>query len=167
MTGRRANQLIAGAGVLVSLGQNGNNVPKPSSEAVARPLAALPEPERQQVWKDTVERVGDKPKATDVQETIAHAEPPPPTMTDLMVEPETIAPYLAATPPPADADRRQTGVLPTYAGVHLALERSAATFATAYDTTDRLEAMTPRERREILHDLTALGLAVEKLKQLI
>lgn len=79
MSPRHANRLVESADVVMSLGPIG---PKPTSEAVARPLASLPPEKREEVWNKALEIGAGKPTAKQVEQAKAEViEPAPPTET--------------------------------------------------------------------------------------
>jgi hypothetical protein len=69
MRRQRANELIAAARVVDEI--SSTDVPAPSNEAQAVALARIPEPERAEVWRETIERTGGKPTAAAIRETYA------------------------------------------------------------------------------------------------
>ena len=70
----RARQLVAAAktvGVVTVAG-----LPAPTSEAQARELTRVPEPDRERVWAETLERTAGKPTAEAVREVATPVDPP-------------------------------------------------------------------------------------------
>lgn len=68
---RRAAQLISAAELVSTIVETG--LPAPENEGQARALSKVPEPERADVWRDTVERTNGKPTAAAVAETAKQA----------------------------------------------------------------------------------------------
>jgi hypothetical protein len=66
---QRAYQLTAAAEAVTTVVDRG--LPAPSNEAQARELTRIPEPQRAEVWRETVERTGGQPTAAAVRETYA------------------------------------------------------------------------------------------------
>lgn len=62
----RASQLITAVDVVTNVTNAG--LPAPANEGQARELARVPEQERAEVWRETVERTNGKPTATAVRE---------------------------------------------------------------------------------------------------
>lgn len=74
---RRASQFIEAASVIPKI--LGTGLPAPTVESQARALAAVPEPERAEVWREAVESTGGKPTAKAVTEIAkARTETPEP-----------------------------------------------------------------------------------------
>lgn len=67
MTRSRAYQMIDAAGVVSTIVDTA--LPAPANEGQARELGRIPEPERADVWRETVERTDGKPTAAAVRET--------------------------------------------------------------------------------------------------
>ncbi|MEU9670353.1 hypothetical protein AB0E25_33230 [Streptomyces bobili] len=67
MTGSRAYQMIDAANVVSTIVET--EVQPPANEGQARELGRVPEPERAEVWAETVERTDGKPTAAAVRET--------------------------------------------------------------------------------------------------
>lgn len=65
----RARQLIGAAKTVTNVTAAG--LPAPANEGQARELGRIPEPERVEVWRETVERTGGQPTAAAVRETYA------------------------------------------------------------------------------------------------
>lgn len=68
---RRASQLISAAALVSTIVETG--LPAPANEVQARELAKVPEPQRADVWRATVERTDGKPTAAAVAETARRA----------------------------------------------------------------------------------------------
>jgi len=66
MTDGRARQLMIAAATATNVAVTG--LPTPVNEGQARALAAVPEPERAEVWREATERTGGKPTAKVVTE---------------------------------------------------------------------------------------------------
>lgn len=66
---QRAYQLTAAAEAVTTMVDIG--LPAPTSERQARELTRIPEPERAEVWRETVERTDGQPTAAAVRETYA------------------------------------------------------------------------------------------------
>lgn len=66
---QRAYQLTAAAEAVTTMVDMG--LPAPTSERQTRELIRIPEPERVDVWRETVERTGGQPTAAAVRETYA------------------------------------------------------------------------------------------------
>ncbi|MFD5508170.1 hypothetical protein ACFWIB_10400 [Streptomyces sp. NPDC127051] len=64
-----AYRMIASAETVSPIGDTG--LPVPTNEAQARELARVPEPQRVDIWRETVERTGGQPTAAAVRETYA------------------------------------------------------------------------------------------------
>lgn len=73
---RRASQFIEAASVVPKI--LGTGLPAPAVESQARELAKLPEPERADVWRETVERTDGKPTAAAIRETVESKQDPVP-----------------------------------------------------------------------------------------
>lgn len=71
----RARQLIGAAQTVTTVTAAG--LAAPSSERQARELSRVPEAERAEVWRETVERTGGHPTAAAVRETYAAVRPAP------------------------------------------------------------------------------------------
>jgi hypothetical protein len=69
---RRASQLIAAAATVSTIVETG--LPAPANEHQARALAAVPEAQRAEVWRETVDRTGGKPTAAAIRDTHRAAE---------------------------------------------------------------------------------------------
>lgn len=78
---QRAHQMISAADVVSTIVETG--LPAPSNEGQARELARVPEEQRAEVWRETIERTGGKPTAAAIRE-IAQAEQP---ATDVLPSP--------------------------------------------------------------------------------
>lgn len=89
---QRANELITAALVVDEISSTGT--PAPSNEAQAVALARVPEPERAEVWRETVERTNGKPTAAAIRETYRPAPAPEPS-TDSVRQAD-------GTPPPPE-----------------------------------------------------------------
>lgn len=87
---QRAQQFTAAAELASTIVVTG--LPSPTNEGQARALAAVPEPERAEVWREAVERTDGKPTAKVVAEVAKER-----------TAPETPAPATATTAPVADA----------------------------------------------------------------
>lgn len=72
----RARQLIGAAQTVTTVTVDG--LPAPTSERQARELARVPEPERAEVWRETVERTGGRPTAAAIRETYRRDPGPEP-----------------------------------------------------------------------------------------
>jgi hypothetical protein len=68
MSARHANRSIEAAAVVEAMGPIGPTV---TNEGQARALSAVPEPERAEVWRETVERTEGKPTAAAVRKVAA------------------------------------------------------------------------------------------------
>lgn len=66
-----AYRMIAAAEVVSPIGDT--ELPMPANEGQARELAKVPEPERADIWRETVERTEGKPTAAAVAETAKRA----------------------------------------------------------------------------------------------
>lgn len=66
---QRAYQLTAAAEAVTTIVDA--DLPVPANEGQARELSRIPEPERVEVWRETVERTGGQPTAAAVRETYA------------------------------------------------------------------------------------------------
>ena len=66
-TRQRAQQITAAADLVTTIVDAG--LPAPTNEGQARELGKVPEPERAEVWKKTVERTEGKPTAAAVRES--------------------------------------------------------------------------------------------------
>lgn len=100
MSRRRAYQMIEAAGVVQNFSHSEINAP--ATESQARELSRVPEPERPDVWRETVERTGGKPTAAAVRETYEQRQQ---TDDDLLdgddwVQPDGPGFEAAVTPPP-------------------------------------------------------------------
>ena len=73
---QRAHQITQAAEAVSKILDTG--LPTPN-ESQARELAKVPEPEREQVWRETLDRTDGKPTATAVREVAAPAAEPAPT----------------------------------------------------------------------------------------
>ncbi|MEU9444615.1 hypothetical protein AB0D42_27790 [Streptomyces sp. NPDC048304] len=102
---QRAYQLTAAAEAVTTMVDIG--LPAPTSERQARELSRIPEPERVEVWRETVNRTGGQPTAAAVRETYA-------ARTEEVVEAEIVeepAPRIYSVPPaPERAPDRQPRV---------------------------------------------------------
>jgi hypothetical protein len=126
-TERRARQLMASAEAVGTIVPTG--LPAPANEGQARELARVPEPERAEVWRETIERTGGKPTAAAIRETYAPpvtAVPPPPDAEpfdsdDWDAEPDGVLPQPVrdATPRWGTPESRTADVVCCEAG-HLA-----------------------------------------------
>lgn len=67
----RAYELMAAATVVSAIADKG--LPLPSNEGQARELARVPEAQRAEVWRETIERTEGKPTAAAIRETHAPA----------------------------------------------------------------------------------------------
>jgi site-specific DNA-methyltransferase (adenine-specific) len=72
----RARQLIGAAQTVTNVTAAG--LPAPANEGQARALTAIPEPERAEVWRETVERTGGRPTAAAIRETYRRDPEPEP-----------------------------------------------------------------------------------------
>lgn len=101
----RARQLIGAAQTVTTVTVEG--LPAPTSERQARELIRIPEPERVEVWRETVARTGGQPTAAAVRETYA-------ARTDEVIDAELVdepAPRTYSAPPtPERAPDRQPRV---------------------------------------------------------
>lgn len=79
----RAHQLISAASTALTIVNS--DLAAPINEAQARELAKVPEPDREQVWRETLDRTGGKPTAAAVREVAA----PPAAETKPVPEPRT------------------------------------------------------------------------------
>lgn len=92
ITPQHANRLVMAAEVVGSMEPIGS-IPPPANEGQARALAAVPEPERSEVWREAVERTGGKPTAKAVAEVARERAEPAPVPT-----PEPTGPPLSTAP---------------------------------------------------------------------
>lgn len=106
MSRRRAYQMIEAAGVVNNFSHS--EIPAPSTESQARELSRVPEPERAEVWAETVERTDGKPTAAAVRETYEQRQQP--TDDDLLDGDDWVQPdgpgFEAAVTPPSKPKRR-------------------------------------------------------------
>lgn len=72
----RAYQLIEAADVVSTIVDTG--LPAPANEGQARELSRVPEPERAEVWRETVERTNGKPTAAAIRATYRRDPDPEP-----------------------------------------------------------------------------------------
>lgn len=73
MSRRRAYELMSAATVVSGIP---HTLPKPANAGQATALGSVPEPERAEVWAETVERTEGKPTAAAVRETYEQRQPP-------------------------------------------------------------------------------------------
>lgn len=116
MSDGRARQFMIAAETATNVAVEG--LPAPTNEGQARALAAVPEPERADVWRETVERTNGKPTAAAVREVQAErAQTPGPADAAISppVDPGTDSPAepqrrLSVVPDPqqVEADRMET-----------------------------------------------------------
>jgi hypothetical protein len=64
---RRASQLITAAGLVSTIVETG--LPAPANEGQARALTSVPEPDRADVWRETLDRTDGRPTAAAVRES--------------------------------------------------------------------------------------------------
>lgn len=75
MSRAHAYRMITAAEVVSPIGDT--DLPSPTNEGQARALAAVPEPERAEVWREATERTGGKPTAKVVTEIAKERTAPP------------------------------------------------------------------------------------------
>ncbi len=85
----RAQNFITAARTVLEISNTHPDLPAPVKESQARALAAVPEPDRAEVWRETVERTEGKPTAAAVRAVQRERTPFP-------------GPVGAVTAPPAD-----------------------------------------------------------------
>lgn len=100
---RRASQFIEAASVVPKI--LGTGLPAPVVESQARALAAVPEPERAEVWREAVDRTDGKPTAKIVaevaRERTAPETPATPSAAAGSTSPEPAPRHLSVAPEPA------------------------------------------------------------------
>lgn len=105
MSRPRAYELMAAAEVVSAMADT--DVPAPANERQARELGRVPEPERTEVWRETVERTEGKPTAAAVRETYEQRQTDD---TDLLAGDDWVQPdgpgFEAAITPPPKPKRR-------------------------------------------------------------
>lgn len=69
-----AHRMIAAAEIALPIGNT--ELPAVRTESQARELAKVPEPERAEVWRETVERTEGKPTAAAIRETVERNQTP-------------------------------------------------------------------------------------------
>lgn len=100
MTPQYANRLVLAADVVTSMETIGST-PAPTNEGQARALAAVPAPERADVWREAVESTGGKPTAKAVADIAkARTETPEP-----VAVPSTAAAGSGSTSPEPEPER--------------------------------------------------------------
>lgn len=110
----RASQLIAAVDVVTNVTSAG--LTAPANEGQARELAKVPEPERAEVWRETVERTEGKPTAAAIRETASRTQTPGPSGAAIATPPvgpgttsrpdeEEATPASATTEDPPVADK--------------------------------------------------------------
>lgn len=93
-----AHRMIAAAEVVLPIGNT--DLPSPTNEGQARALAAVPEPERAEVWREATERTGGKPTAKVVTEIAKERTMPTP---EPVAAPSTASAGSGQAPAPAAA----------------------------------------------------------------
>lgn len=127
---QRAQQLIEAAAVVQDFGQEKVQ----PNESQARELGRVPEPERAEVWRETVERTNGKPTAAAVRETYA---PTPP-----VIDPDVDL----ATP------ARREPMRPPISNEEIAQLRAVPTPAPRTPVTELLESNSDLQRARYLHE---------------
>lgn len=104
----RAQNFITAARTVLEISNTG--LPTPERESQARELARVPEPERADIWRETVERTDGKPTAAAIRETYERTQTPAATPEP---EPEGSWPPVATPPvdPHAEEDARRDAEL--------------------------------------------------------
>lgn len=129
MTGSRAYQMIDAADVVSTIVET--ELPPPANEGQARELGRVPEPERTEVWRETVERTDGKPTAAAVRETYEQRQQS--TDADLLAGDDWVQPagpdFEAAVTPPVKPKRRP---------LTEALTEAGRDYVRAADRLDRL-----------------------------
>lgn len=129
MSRPRAYELMAAAEVVSAMADI--DVPPPGNERQARELGRIPEPERAEVWTETVERTDGKPTAAAVRETYEQRQQP--TDADLLAGDDWVQPagpdFEDAATPPVKPKRRP---------LTEALTEAGRDYVRAADRLDRL-----------------------------
>lgn len=86
----RARQLVMAAKVVTNVTAAG--LPGPANEGQARELAKVAEPDRERVWRETLERTDGKPTAAAIREVTAPAAEPKPVVTEPKPKPAKVTP---------------------------------------------------------------------------
>lgn len=107
MSRTRAYELMSASTVVSAIADT--EMPAPANEGQARALSRVPEPERAEVWRETVDRTNGKPTAAAVRETYEQRLDPPSDV-DLLagdgwVQPDGPGFQNAVTPPPKSKRR--------------------------------------------------------------
>jgi hypothetical protein len=105
---RHCYQLIESAQAVCSIEHTG--LPAPANEGQARALAAVPERERAEVWREAVERTEGKPTAKVVAEVARERTAPAAPETPAPVKTPSTAPAGAGSPSPEPAARHLSAV---------------------------------------------------------
>ena len=108
MSKAHAYRMIDAAEVVSPIGDSG--LPLPANEGQARELGRVPEPDRAEVWRETVERTEGKPTAAAVRETYEQRQQP--ADVDLLAGDDWVQPdgpgfQAAVTPPTAPKPKRR------------------------------------------------------------
>jgi len=101
---RRASQFIEAASVVPKI--LGTGLPVPVVESQARALAAVPEPERAEVWREAVERTEGRPTAKVVREVAEERTAPTQTPGPAAAPTVPVAGPGSASPEPGRPDLR-------------------------------------------------------------
>ncbi|MFD9444991.1 hypothetical protein [Streptomyces sp. NPDC060001] len=163
MSRPRAYELMAAAEVVSGIP---DTLPKPSNAGQASALGRIPEPQRAEIWEETVERTDGKPTAAAVRETYEQRQDPPQDG-DLLAGDDWVQPtgpgFETAVTPPAVAPKTKRRPLPeafTEAGRDLA---RAAERLTRLTEDDRF----PKNRDTTHHQLPELLGALDHTTRLI
>jgi hypothetical protein len=112
MSRTRAYELMSASAVVSAIADT--EVPAPANEGQARALSRVPESDRAEVWRETVERTDGKPTAAAVRETYEQRQQL--ADTDLLAGDDWVQPdgpgFEAAVTPPAAAPKPKRRPLP-------------------------------------------------------
>jgi hypothetical protein len=153
-----ADRMIAAAQVVLTIVSKG--LPAPTKESQARALVAVPEPERADVWRETVERTNGKPTAKAVEEVVKERSRPTP-----VPGPTGAAQSPPADPdmPPAPADLSDDAPNPQEPGP----TSEPVVTSTAHPGPDASEAVAPREGGAAVAPTSALARTPEQVEQMV
>lgn len=157
ITGGRARQLMIAAGTVTTVTVEG--LPAPTTERQARELSRVPEADRADVWRETVERTDGKPTAAAIRDVHTERTASTPGPSDAAVTPPVDP---GATPAPAEAPSSVAPREPDPQPV----ARPVSPAPTGYyrDPQPDPEAEERRQRRVATHQLCEVVVAVAQMR---
>lgn len=158
MSRPRAYELMAAAEVVSGMP---DTVQPVANARQASELARVPEPERAEVWAETVERTEGKPTAAAVRETYEQRQNPP-SDDDLLGGAEFVVHDDTPAAPPEPPKPKRPPLDKTFMSARVDFERAANRLGSIAND-DRF----PRNRQMVHGQMTELMIAMEQVAELV